>query len=130
MHKMNDLKWITHVWKIANRAKKLLFLLRECRRSSLPPELRLLTYTTKIRPILEYESPVRGRIPGYLEEELERVQQLEIVGLEKDTLPTLKERRETATSKELTRIVIDPSNPCNWFIQSTELYNNFWRTCP
>ena len=52
-------------------ANKLLFLLEECRKSSLPPELGLLTYTTKIRPILEYASPVWGGIPRYLEEELE-----------------------------------------------------------
>ena len=44
----------------------------------------------------------------------------EILGLEKDTLSTLKERREAATSKELTGIVMDSSNPCNRFIQRND----------
>ncbi|CAB4013179.1 Hypothetical predicted protein [Paramuricea clavata] len=69
----NDLKWNTHVCKITKRANKLLFLLRECRKSFLPPEIGLLTYTSKIRPILEYASPVWGGIPKYLEVEIERV---------------------------------------------------------
>jgi hypothetical protein len=50
-----------------------------------------MTYTTTIRPVLEYASPVWGGIPKYFETEIERVQQrsLRILGLEKDTLPTL-----------------------------------------
>jgi hypothetical protein len=35
------------------------------------------------------------------------------VGLEKNTLPTLKERRKKATCNELKRIVEDPNNQCN-----------------
>jgi hypothetical protein len=68
-----------------------------------------------MRPILEYASPVWGGIPKYLETEIERVQQksVRILGLEKDTLPTLKERREKATCNELKRIVEVPNNRCN-----------------
>jgi hypothetical protein len=101
--------------KLQKNANKLLFLLRECRKSSLPPGIGLLTYTTKMRPILEYASPVWGGIPKYLETEIERVQQksVRILGLEKDTLPTLKERREKATCNELKRIVEVPNNRCN-----------------
>ncbi|CAB3995382.1 RNA-directed DNA polymerase from mobile element jockey [Paramuricea clavata] len=118
----NDLKWNTHVCKITKRANKLLFLLRECRKSFLPPEIGLLTYTSKIRPILEYASPVWGGIPKYLEVEIERVQQrsLRILGLEKDTLPTLKERRDKATCNELKRIVEVPNNPCNRFLSGNK----------
>ncbi|CAB4016202.1 Hypothetical predicted protein, partial [Paramuricea clavata] len=118
----NDLKWNTHVCKITKRANKLLFLLRECRKSFLPPEIGLLTYTSKIRPILEYASPVWGGIPKYLEAEIERVQQrsLRILGLEKDTLPTLKERRDKATCNELKRIVEVPKNPCNRFLSGNK----------
>ena len=118
----NDLKWNTHVCKITKRANKLLFLLRECRKSFLPPEIGLLTYTSKIRPILEYASPVWSGIPKYLEVEIERVQQrsLRILGLEKDTLPTLKERRDKATCNELKRIVEVPNNPCNRFLSGNK----------
>jgi hypothetical protein len=102
------------------KANKLLFLLRECRKSSLPPEIGLLTYRTKVRPILEYALPVWGGIPKYLETEIERVQQrsLRILGLEKDTLPTLKERRKKATCNELKRIVEVPNNSCNRYLAS------------
>ena len=133
----NDLKWNTHVCKITKRANKLLFLLRECRKSFLPPEIGLLTYTSKIRPILEYASPVWGGIPKYLEVEIERVQQRSLrilglekdtlptlkersLGLEKDTLPTLKERRDKATCNELKRIVEVPNNPCNRFLSGNK----------
>ena len=80
----------------------------------------LTTYTTKIRPLLEYASPVWSGIPNYLEEELEYVQQrsLKILGLKKDALPTLKERREKATTNELKRIQDDPGNPCNRILGS------------
>ncbi|CAB3995027.1 RNA-directed DNA polymerase from mobile element jockey, partial [Paramuricea clavata] len=95
---------------------------QECRKSFLPPEIGLLTYTSKIRPILEYASPVWGGIPKYLEAEIERVQQrsLRILGLEKDTLPTLKERRDKATCNELKRIVEVPKNPCNRFLSGNK----------
>ncbi|CAB4021160.1 Hypothetical predicted protein [Paramuricea clavata] len=118
----NDLKWNTHVCKITKRANKLLFLLRECRKSFLPPEIGLLTYTSKIRPILEYASPVWGGIPKYLEAEIERVQQrsLRILGFEKDTLPTLKERRDKATCNGLKRIVEVQKNPCNRFLSGNK----------
>jgi hypothetical protein len=88
--------------------------------SSLPPGIGLLTYRTKVRPILEYASPVWGGIPKYLETEIERVQQrsLRILGLEKDTLPTLKERRKKATCNELKRIVEVPNNSCNRYLAS------------
>jgi hypothetical protein len=115
----NDLKWITHVRKITKRANKLLFLLRKCRKSSLPPGIGLLAYTTKIRPILEYASPFVGES---LETKIERVQQrsLRILGLEKDTLPTLKERRGKQTYNEVgqKRIVEVPNSPCNRYLAS------------
>ena len=121
----DDLKWNTHVREITKKANKRLFLLRECRKSFLPSEVGLVTYKTKIRPLLEYASPVWNGIPHYLEEELERVQErsLNILGLNKYALPTLKERREKATLNELTRIQKDPSNPCNRFLSLATEYS-------
>ena len=45
-------------------------------------------YMTKIRPLLEYGSPVWGGIPQYLVDELESIQarSLRILGIPKDSL--------------------------------------------
>jgi hypothetical protein len=94
------------------KAAKNLYCLRECRRANLPVEVGLATYLTKIRPILEYCSPVWGGVPRYLKDELERVQRrsLQIIGLPHGYLPTLEERRIEATSRELDTILGDPSH--------------------
>ena len=54
----NDLEWNTHVDEITKKANKRLFFFRECRKSFLPLVVGLTTYTTKIRPLLKYASPV------------------------------------------------------------------------
>ncbi|CAB4006467.1 Hypothetical predicted protein [Paramuricea clavata] len=107
-----DLKWNKHVEETTRKAAKNLYCLRECRRANLPVEVGLTTYLTKIRPILEYCSPVWGGLPRYLKDELERVQKrsLRIIGLPHGYLPTLEERRIEATSRELDTILGDPSH--------------------
>ncbi|CAB4025692.1 Hypothetical predicted protein [Paramuricea clavata] len=55
-----DLKWNKHVEETTRKAAKNLYCLRECRRANLPVEGGLTTYLPKIRPILEYCSPVPG----------------------------------------------------------------------
>ena len=97
----NDLKW--NIEKISRKASKSLYCLRECRRTNLPVVVGLIAYLSKIRPVLEYASPVWAGLPGYLKEELERVQRrsLRIIGLPHDHLPTLDERRNIALVKEL-----------------------------
>ncbi|CAB4003754.1 Hypothetical predicted protein [Paramuricea clavata] len=86
-----DLKWNKHVEETTRKAAKNLYCLRECRRANLPVEVGLTTYLTKIRPILEYCSPVWGGLPRYLKDELERVQRrsLRIIGLPHGYLPWL-----------------------------------------
>ncbi|CAB4002267.1 RNA-directed DNA polymerase from mobile element jockey [Paramuricea clavata] len=110
----NNLKWNAHVEEITRKANKRLYHLRECRKSQLPPEVGIITYQSKIRPILEYASPVWAGLPNYLRDEIERVQSrsLRILGLEKDYLPPLNERREEATSREVDRFMNDPHHPC------------------
>ncbi len=78
------------------------------------------TYLTKIRPILEYCSPVWGGLPQYLKEELERVQRrsLRIIGLPHNYLSTLEERRNDATSECLHTITGDPSH----FLPTTNVW--------
>ena len=50
----NNLKWNAHVEEIIKKANKRLFHLRECRKSKLPVEIGIITYQSKVRPILEY----------------------------------------------------------------------------
>ena len=70
----NDIKWNTHVSSIVRKACKWIHYLRVCRKALLPRDIGLTTYIAKIRPVLEYASPVWGGLPIYLEEELQRVQ--------------------------------------------------------
>ena len=91
----NNLKWNAHVEEIIRKANKRLFHLRESRKSKSPVEIGIITYQSKIRPILEYASPVWAGLPNYLRDEIERVQfrSLRNVGMEKDYLKPLYERR-------------------------------------
>jgi hypothetical protein len=70
----NDLKWNEHVDQITCKANKRLYHLRQCRKSQLPTEVGLTTYISKIRLVLEYTSSVWAGIPEYLQQEIERVQ--------------------------------------------------------
>ena len=110
----NNLKWNAHVEEITRKANKRLFHLRECRKSKLPVEVGIITYQSKMRPILEYASPVWVGLPNYLRDEIERVQSrsLRILGLEKVYLKPLYERREEATSRVVDSILNDPNHPC------------------
>ena len=44
----NNLKWNTHIEKIAKKAGERLFCLRECRRINLPTEIGVMCYQTKL----------------------------------------------------------------------------------
>ena len=101
-----------HVEEITRKANKRLFHLRECRKPKLPVEVGIITYQSKIRPILEYASSVWAGLPNYLRDEIERVQSrsLRILGLEKDYLKPLYERREEATSSVVDSILNDPNH--------------------
>ena len=69
--------------------------------------LVLQPYTTTIRPVLEYASPVWGGLPIYLEEDLQRVQNrcLNVIGLPRDTVESLVTRCQNLTRKEFKRIL-------------------------
>ena len=109
----DDLKWNQHIEEITRKASKRLFCPRECRRAHLPAAVSLTIYTTKIRPLLEYASPVWGGLPWYLAEELESLQRrsLRILGLPKDHLPALADRRDLAAARELDAIRKDTKHP-------------------
>ena len=104
-----------HPDEITRKANKRLYHLRQCRKSQLPTDVGLVIYTTKIRPILEYASPVWGGLPGHLEDEIERVQNrcLRILGLERGYLPSLSDRRNLAIKREVKRMKDEPNHPCH-----------------
>ena len=80
--------------------------LRECRKANLPTEIGITIYCTKIRPLLEYASPVWGGLQKYLAEELQSITNrcLDIIGIPITSLPTLEDRCNLATKRELERI--------------------------
>lgn len=101
----NDLKWNTHVSDIITRANKRIYYIRVCRKANLPKDIGLTIFLTKIRPLLEYASPIWDGLPLYLEEDLQRVQNrcLDIIGLPRNTVETLAVRRDSSTRKEFKR---------------------------
>ena len=80
--------------------------MRECRKANLPTEIGITIYCTKVRPLLEYASPVWGSLPKYLAEELQSITNrcLDIIGIPIASLPTLENRCNLATKRELERI--------------------------
>ena len=97
-----DLRWNHHIEEMTKKANKRLFFLRECRKANLPKDVAIALYNTKIRPLLEYASPVWEGLPNYLSEEVQRVQDrsLSIIGVPRTALPALHGRRSTATKRE------------------------------
>ena len=85
--------------QFTEKANKRLFSFRECRRVNLPTEVGITCYKTKIRPLLKYGATMWGGIPQYLLDQSENIQArgMPILGLHKDSLSPLKERRDTLT---------------------------------
>ena len=110
----DELKWNERIEQINRKANRRLFHLRQCMKSHLPTEVGLKTYTSKIRPILEYASPVWCGLPGYLQNGVEKIHRrsLRILGLDSDFLPALESRRNKTSSREFERICKDPEHPC------------------
>ena len=101
VHVQSDLKWIAHINKIVARASKQLYFLCVCHKADLPTEVGLTTYIIKIRPPLEYASPIWGGIPNYLAKDIQRIQDrsMDILGLARETIESLSVRRDKQTGK-------------------------------
>ena len=71
----------------------------------------LTLYKSKIRPIVEYASPVWGSLPSYLVNERERIQtrSLRILGMDKDSLQNLNDRRVVSTKRVVGKIMDNPT---------------------
>ena len=54
----NDLKWNAYVSTIVKKASKRIYFVRACRKANLRSNIGLITYCTKIRPLLEYVAPI------------------------------------------------------------------------
>ena len=120
------MKWNKHIEEITRRANRKLYYQRDCRKSHLPIHVDLTIFKSTIRPTLEYASPVWGGIPKYLQDEVELVQTrcLQIIGLEKHHLHSLKDRRETATRREAVRIQASPSHTCHSLLPALADHQN------
>ena len=127
----NDLKWNTHVSSIVSKACKRIHYLRVCRTAHLPRDIGLTTYITKIRPVLEYASPVWGGLPIYLEEDLQRVQNRcqNVIGLPRDTVESLVTRRQNLTRKEFKRVLESEAHPCKRFLEKPVDHGHNLRSC-
>ena len=108
-----ELLGVWHQSDLRRKANKRLFFLRECRKAILPKEVGISVYCSKLRPLLEYASPVWGGLPKYLADDLQRVQDrsLGIIGLPKSSLPPLEDRRDVAAKRELEKIIKDNNHP-------------------
>ncbi|KAK2555701.1 hypothetical protein P5673_022734 [Acropora cervicornis] len=117
VHVQNDLKRNIHVPSIVSKACKRIHYLMVYRTAHLPRNIGLTTYITKIRPVLEYASPVWGGLPIYLEEDLQRVQNrcLSVIGLPRDTVESLVTRHQNLMRKEFKRILESEKHPCKRF---------------
>ena len=126
----DNLKWNSHISSILKKANKRIYHVRACKKAHLPDEVGLTTYTTKIRPLLEYACPIWGGIPDYLSLELQRVQDrcLKILGLPKDALETLASRRSNLTKNELERMMKSDTFK-HLFKQSDPSYNLRRKRC-
>ena len=122
-----NLRWNHHINETVRKANKRLHYLRDCHKAQLPPDVCTTVYCTKIRPLLEYASPVWGGLPDYmyLANEIQRVQNrsLDIIGGLRDTLPPLEQRRDEAAKAELQRILADKKHPNHAFIKHSRSYN-------
>jgi len=114
----HDLTWDEQVKSMVSKAQPRIHYLRLAKRAGLPSDLLLTIYTSFIRPIVEYGSPVWGGLPKTLSDELEKIQKLccKIIGVDHHLLPTLQSRRHEASMRELQRILKDPTHPCRQFL--------------
>ena len=105
---------------VKKKAHKRLHYLREITKAGLPTEVGLTIYCTKIRPLLEYASPVRGGLPKYLSNDLQKLQNRcsDIIGIDRTTLPTLEERCKDSTKREIMRTINTVNHPNQIFVKN------------
>ena len=117
----NNLKWNNHIDQIISKARKRLYFLSQLKRARVGTKELVLFFTTCIRPILEYASPVfHNGLTNYLSQDLERIQKraLRIIlpwvsyedALQSTGLRRLSHRRDGLSDKLFEEIVTDDSH--------------------
>ena len=117
----NNLKWNDHIAQIISKGQKCLYFLSQLKRARVGTKELVLFYTTCIRPVLEYASPVfQKSLTTYLDQDLERIQKraLRIIlpwvsyedALQTTGLQRLSDRRDNLSQKLLQEIVTDSSH--------------------
>ena len=113
----NTLSWQPHIVATCKKTRKLIGMLYRSLYQHSSPKTLLKLYLTKIRPHLEYASPVWDPFRKGEIEELENVQKFALRMclkswdmdyselLEKAHIPTLSSRRSRASLRHLTKIV-------------------------
>jgi hypothetical protein len=68
--------------------------------------------------VLEYGAAIWGGLPEYLADKIENTQNrcLKILGIPRDNLKSLRERRDHIAMEELKQIQIDVTHSCHKFI--------------
>ncbi|CAB4037386.1 Hypothetical predicted protein, partial [Paramuricea clavata] len=90
----NNLKWNAHVEEITRKANKRLYHLRECRKSQLPAEVGIITYQSKIRPILECSKDlVVESVDGNKNHQLSNVIECNAIPDSKEEIPSTEVTR-------------------------------------
>ena len=100
------------------KASKRLYFLTECMKANLPTEISIrIYYCTRKRPLLD-ASPLWGGLPKHLTEELQSLQNrcVDIIRIPRTFLPTLEDRCNVATKRELVRIVNYINHPNQIFL--------------
>ena len=68
----SNLKWNNHIDQIISKARKRLYSLSQLKKANVGMKELVLFFTTCIRPILEYASPVfHNSLTNYLSQDLE-----------------------------------------------------------
>ena len=133
----SNLKWNNHIDQIISKARKRLYSLSQLKRANVGMKELVLFFTTCIRPILEYASPVfHNSLTNYLSQDLERIQKraLRIIlpwtsyeeALQSTGLERLSHRRDILSNKLFDAIITDDNHklftllpPCNETVNMT-----------
>ena len=131
----HDLKWNTHIESVIKKASKRIHFLKEHKKAKIPLKDLILFYSTCIRPVLEYASPVfHYSLPDYLSEDLERVQKrafkIMFNGapyedcLSENNLQTLAARRQFYSEKTFTDIMSNQSHKLHHLLPERNNYRS------
>ena len=131
----HDLKWNTHIESVIKKASKRIHFLKELKKAKIPLKDLILFYSTCIRPVLEYASPVfHYSLPDYLSEDLERVQKrafkIMFNGapyedcLSENNLQTLAARRQFYSEKTFTDIMSNQSHKLHHLLPERNNYRS------